>query len=127
MPILLPGVPAVVWLLLVNCCHRAVGVQQAYLQEDFGEGWQSRWVYSSDAKYEGQFESFTPELWKDPGIKVGRRLRACSGHLSPEFCWVQIAQIARRIAAGHGEEQALRPDSRAAAACGPDQGPGVSV
>ncbi len=38
--------------------------------EDFSSGWESRWTYSSDPKYQGRFEAVTPPGWSEPGLQV---------------------------------------------------------
>ena len=38
--------------------------------EDFGSGWDSRWIQSSDAKYNGKFEVESPKSLNDQALKV---------------------------------------------------------
>lgn len=38
--------------------------------EDFGPGWEKRWIHSGDEKYVGRFVVDTPEGWDGPGLKA---------------------------------------------------------
>ena len=39
--------------------------------DTFGAGWQSRWIHSTNSKYDGKFEEVTPKEWSEPGLAVG--------------------------------------------------------
>jgi hypothetical protein len=39
--------------------------------EEFGSGWEGRWISSADEKYSGRFKTDTPKGWEGPGLKVG--------------------------------------------------------
>lgn len=57
--------------LVISVAQSVGASDSAPLFETFGEGWESRWTYSSKKGYDGRFEAVTPEHWSDPGIKVG--------------------------------------------------------
>jgi hypothetical protein len=38
--------------------------------EEFGSGWDDRWIYSADEKYSGRFVTESPKGWEDAGLKV---------------------------------------------------------
>lgn len=44
--------------------------KDAQFFEDFGSGWDSRWVQSSDEKYNGKFEVESPKSLNDQALKV---------------------------------------------------------
>ena len=52
-------------LALIGAC-----AAEAAFFEEFGSGWDSRWIYSSDEKYSGRFETEAPEGSTNPALKV---------------------------------------------------------
>lgn len=63
------------FVLLVAGVGAAVGSlegvsSRALFFETFEDGWEDRWIPSKHSKYDGQFVEFTPEHWKDPGLKI---------------------------------------------------------
>lgn len=61
------GLLAALGLLLIGPC-----LAEAAFFDQFGSGWDSRWIYSSDEKYTGRFEVETPEGSTGPALKVRR-------------------------------------------------------
>ena len=59
------GLLAVLALALIGAC----AAETAFFEE-FGPGWDSRWIYSSDEKYSGRFETEAPEGSSNPALKV---------------------------------------------------------
>lgn len=62
-------------LVLVAAVGYASALEVAYntddgLFENFGDGWEERWVGSEQSKYDGKFEVTTPSEWQDPGLQV---------------------------------------------------------
>jgi len=64
---------AALGLLLVSPC---LGLAEVVFFEEFGPGWDGRWVYSSDEKYSGRFETETPAGLDGPALKVRRLIAA---------------------------------------------------
>lgn len=60
---------AALGLLLVSPC---LALAEVVFFEEFGPGWDGRWVYSSDEKYSGRFETETPAGLDGPALKVRR-------------------------------------------------------
>lgn len=56
---------ALVTLVAVQVCAK----DPAFF-EDFSSGWDSRWVQSSDAKYNGKFAAESPKNLDDQALKV---------------------------------------------------------
>ena len=61
------GLLAALALALIGAC----AAETAFFEE-FGPGWDSRWIYSSDEKYSGRFETKAPEGSENPALKVRR-------------------------------------------------------
>ena len=59
------GLIAALALALIGAC----AAETAFFEE-FGRGWDSRWIYSSDDKYSGRFETEAPEGSDNPALKV---------------------------------------------------------
>ena len=58
--------------------------------EDFGSGWDSRWIQSSDEKYNGKFEVESPKSLNDQALKVKRTEPRASSTI-PEMLFVKSA------------------------------------
>ena len=65
------SVLAALGLLLIGPC-----LAEVTFFEEFGSGWDSRWIYSSDEKYSGRFEVEAPEGSENPALKVRRLISA---------------------------------------------------
>ena len=59
------GTALVLYLLGLTSCLAAP------FFENFGPGWEKRWIHSADDKYVGRFVTDAPEGWDGPGLKVG--------------------------------------------------------
>ena len=57
-------------LALVSFLAVQVYAKDAAFFEDFGSGWDSRWIQSSDAKYTGKFAAESPKSLDDQALKV---------------------------------------------------------
>ena len=71
---------ALATLFAVQCVAK-----DAAFFEDFGSGWDSRWVQSGDDKYTGKFAAETPKGLDDQALKVTRTrelARRCGEHVN---------------------------------------------
>lgn len=59
---------ALATLFAVQCVAK-----DAAFFEDFGSGWDSRWVQSGDGKYNGKFAAESPKNLDDQALKVTRQ------------------------------------------------------
>lgn len=46
--------------------------------EHFGDGWESRWTYSSGKKYRGRFTTVQPEGFQDAALQARPRHARCT-------------------------------------------------
>lgn len=117
-------------LSLLGACVLALAVTpaQGLFFEDFGPGWNSRWIHSTESKYNGKFSVETPEGLETPGLKVrpwiiGSCLPATSGlhnHTRAPFTTLDPCRgsavkelIGSRSFAAHANERYARPARRA--------------
>ncbi|KAK9831361.1 hypothetical protein WJX81_005717 [Elliptochloris bilobata] len=64
------GLLAALGLLLISAC-----AAEAAFFEEYGPGWDSRWIYSSDDKYSGRFEVEAPEGTDNSALKVPEKAK----------------------------------------------------
>ncbi|KAL3157665.1 hypothetical protein ABBQ32_012105 [Trebouxia sp. C0010 RCD-2024] len=62
-------------LALVSVFAVQVCAKDAAFFEDFSSGWDSRWIQSSDAKYNGKFAAESPKSLDDQALKVPVKAR----------------------------------------------------
>ena len=56
--------------LLFNLSLPAAYAAEASFFDEFGSGWENRWIHSGDSKYNGKLTVESPKSLNDPALKV---------------------------------------------------------